>query len=152
MYAILWEAFLDPSDSYFLFADLVGFYTHWTYMRGYHKWALAHSSSCIYMHLYYILNKPWLDNYREIRVRVNSRLCRTCHEYIYKVYNTIMKSNVHVQYAKLSHIRGLGLWCLMPLSTLFQLYRGCQFYWWRKPEYPGEPTDLSQVTDKLQIY
>ena len=27
-YAILWEVFLDPSDSYFLFADLVGFYTH----------------------------------------------------------------------------------------------------------------------------
>jgi hypothetical protein len=24
----LWEAFLDPSDSYFLFADLVGFYAH----------------------------------------------------------------------------------------------------------------------------
>ena len=44
-YAILWEAFLDPSDSYFLFADLVGFYTHWTYMWGYHKWALADSSS-----------------------------------------------------------------------------------------------------------
>jgi hypothetical protein len=37
-YAILWEAFLDPSDSYFLFADLVvGFYTHWTYM---HIWSL----------------------------------------------------------------------------------------------------------------
>jgi hypothetical protein len=94
-YAILWEAFLDPSDSYFLFADFVDFYTHWTYIlymsifsriflsnywwqksdiwsqasyrypilwetffdssdsyflfaqeRGYHKWALAHSSSC----------------------------------------------------------------------------------------------------------
>jgi hypothetical protein len=28
MYPILWEVFLDPSDSYFLFADLVGFYTH----------------------------------------------------------------------------------------------------------------------------
>jgi hypothetical protein len=28
-YAILWEVFLDQSDSYFLFADLVGFYTHW---------------------------------------------------------------------------------------------------------------------------
>jgi hypothetical protein len=27
-YAILWVAFLDPSDSYPLFADLVGFYTH----------------------------------------------------------------------------------------------------------------------------
>jgi hypothetical protein len=32
-YTILWEVFLDPSDSYFLFADLVGFYTHWTSMH-----------------------------------------------------------------------------------------------------------------------
>jgi hypothetical protein len=32
-YTILWVAFLDPSDSYFLFADFVGFYTHWTYMH-----------------------------------------------------------------------------------------------------------------------
>jgi hypothetical protein len=87
-YTILWVAFLDPSDSYFLFADFVDFYTHWTYMhiflsnywwqesdiwsqasyryailweafldpsdsyflfakeRGYHRWALARSSSC----------------------------------------------------------------------------------------------------------
>ena len=44
-YPISWEVFLDPSDSYFLFADLVDFYAHWTYMRGYHKWTLAHSSS-----------------------------------------------------------------------------------------------------------
>jgi hypothetical protein len=32
-YAILWVAFLKRSDSYFLFVDLVGFYTHWTYMH-----------------------------------------------------------------------------------------------------------------------
>jgi hypothetical protein len=32
-YPITWEAFLDPSDSYFLFADFVDFYTDWTYYK-----------------------------------------------------------------------------------------------------------------------
>ena len=36
-------------------------------------------------------------------------------------------------------------------STIFHLYRGIQFYLWRKPEYSEKTTDLSLVTDKLKI-
>ena len=42
-----------------------------------------------------------------------------------------------------------GWWCLTPLSMLFQLYRGGQVYWWKKPKYTKKTTDLSKVTDKF---
>ena len=45
-YAISWEAFLDPSDSYFQFADFVDFYTHLTYI--------------LYMHIFH---RIFLSNY-----------------------------------------------------------------------------------------
>jgi hypothetical protein len=57
----------------------------------------------------------------------------------------IMQSVVQV----ISTCRVYGLCCLTALSPLFQLYHGCQFYWWRNPEHQKKTTDLPQVTDKL---
>jgi hypothetical protein len=49
-------------------------------------------------------------------------------------------------------ILGLGLWCLTPLSTIFQLCRVGKCYWWRKLEDPEKTTDEITVKLKLQIH
>ena len=51
----------------------------------------------------------------------------------------------------LHRVKGLGLWTIVFNATLtmFQLYCGGHFYWWRKPEYMEKTIDLSQIIDKL---
>jgi hypothetical protein len=51
----------------------------------------------------------------------------------------------------------VGLWCVTPLLTIFLLYVGSQFYWWRKQDLPAKTTvahvegedkeDLDRETD-----
>ena len=43
---------------------------------------------------------------------------------------------------------GLDLILIFGVLTIFQLYHGDQFLWWRKPEYPERTTDHGQATGK----
>jgi hypothetical protein len=80
-YPISWEAFLDPSDSYFLFADFVDFSTHWTYMLIFRR----------------IFLKSKISNFPEIKCQWTQYFL-SIHKHWYQQKQDELWANAHLWY------------------------------------------------------
>jgi hypothetical protein len=118
-------------------------------MGGNHQNVLNHEFNC--QHKYYCHQAMYLDP-SENKLTFNNRFV------IYYIWNLVSSPKfiscysvgcVCFYFVLEVLLFVWGLWCITPLSTIYQLYRGSQLYWWRKPEYLEKTIDLSQVDDKL---
>ena len=114
-------------------------HTKITFIWSYIKWIenCAKKQAKLQL-LILILNHTFITFFLTLRL-VTQHLAR-------RLYNLTI---TYQQFQPHSHDLILIFGVLTPLSTIFQLYHGDQFQWWRKPQYPEITTDHGQATGKL---
>ena len=96
--------------------------------------------TCLYV-------KPWEGNPRSMKVSWILLSIYSAHEFGGSGWQCCLWNHYTWLPVNTWKICCFTYWPMPP--SIFQLYRGSQFYWCKKPEFPVKTTELSQVTDKL---